>query len=80
MVGREGGVLGDDGFAKVEVDKAGGGELCGMLGERGCECSLVVVVAVAGRVVFAADVDDGVAGGEEGWVASADEGGGGVCG
>ncbi|EDN04124.1 hypothetical protein HCAG_01989 [Histoplasma mississippiense (nom. inval.)] len=80
VVRREGGVLGDDGFAKVEVDKAGGGELCGMLGERGCECSLVVVVAVAGGVVFAADVDDGVAGGEEGWVAGADEGGGGVCG
>lgn len=79
MVRGKGDVLGYDGFAEVEVDEAGGGEFCGVLGEGGCEGTLVVVVAVAGWVVFAADVDDGVAGGEEGGVAGAYEGGGGVC-
>ena len=53
---------GDDGFAEVEVDEAGGGELCGSGGEGGGEGSLVVVVAVGGGGVFAADVDDSVAG------------------
>lgn len=38
----------------------------------------MVVVAVSGGVVFAADVDDGVACCEEGWVAGADERRGGV--
>ena len=37
---------------------------------------MVVVIAVAGGGVFAADVDDGVAGTEKGGVAGAEEGAG----
>ncbi len=33
-----------------------------------------MVVAILVRVVFAANVDDGVTGGEESWVTGADEG------
>lgn len=43
------------------------------------EAALVVIVSVAGGIVFAADVDDGVAGGEERGVAGADEGRGGIA-
>jgi hypothetical protein len=74
----EAGLLRDDGFAEVQVDKAGGGERGGVVWVDGGELALVVVIAVYGGVVDAADVDDGVAGGEDGGVAGADEGGGGV--
>lgn len=49
-----------------------------MVREGGAEAALVVVVAVVGRVVFAADVDNCVAFGEFGWVPGAEEGRGGV--
>lgn len=72
----EGGPLRDDRFPEMKVDKAGGGELGGAIGEGGGEGTLVVVVAVGGRGVFTADVDDGVAGREERGVTRAQEGGG----
>lgn len=80
MVRAEAGALGDDGFAEVKVHEAGGGELGVAPEEGGVEGALVVVVAVLGRVVLTADVDDGVACGEEGGVAGAEEGAGGVGG
>ena len=70
----EGSVLGDDGFAEVQVDKTGRGELGGVVGESSGEGALVVVITVGGRGVFAADVDDGVAGGEKGGFPCAEEG------
>ena len=70
----EGGPLGDDGFAEVEVDEASGGQLGAALW-KGCgEGALVVVVAVRRGDVFPADVDDCVAGRKESGVAGADEG------
>lgn len=54
--------LGDDGFSEMQVYQPRGGEFGLFLGEGGVEGALVVVIAVLGRVVFAADVDDGVAG------------------
>lgn len=66
-------LLGDDGPAEVLEDEARAGELGAAAGEGGGEAALVVVVAVALGVVLAADVDDGVTGCEEVWVARADE-------
>ena len=62
----------------MQVDEAGGGEFGAVVGEGGGEGTLVVVVAIGGGGVFSANVDDGVAGCEEGGVAGAEEGGGGV--
>lgn len=67
-----------DWFAEVEVDESCGGEFGGARGEGGGEGALVVIVAMGGGGVFAADVDDGVAGGEEGGVAGTEEARGGV--
>ena len=66
-------MLRDDGFAKMQVDETGGGELGCVGGEGAGEGALVVVVAVGGRGVLAADVDDGVAGGEKGGVTRAEQ-------
>ena len=68
-------MLRDDGLAEMHVDKAGGGELGGARGKGGVEGALVVIVAVCGGGVFATDVDDRVAGGEEGRITGAEEGG-----
>ena len=59
----------------MHVDQARGRQLGGARGKRGREGPLVVVVAVLGRMVLAAHVDDGVAGGEKSGVTGADEGG-----
>ena len=77
----EASLLRDDLLAKVLVDQAGGRELGrAAAGEELVELALVVVVAVLGVVVNAADVDDGVAGLEEGGVAGADQRAGGIAG
>lgn len=74
MIQRPRGLLGDDGAAEMHVDKARGGELGGGSVRKGRrEGPLVVVVAVAGGVVLAADVDDGVACRELSGVAGAQE-------
>lgn len=52
----------NDLFSKMQVDEARGRELRVAPWEGGSEGTLVVVVAVRGRVIFAADVDYGVAG------------------
>jgi len=68
------GDLGDDGFAEVHVDEAGGRELGVVAGEDGRELALVVVVALLLVAVDSAHVDDGVARLEDVGVARADEG------
>lgn len=68
-LGIQTGALSDDGFAEMQVYEAGGGQFGGFVGECGVKGSLVVVVSVSPSVVFAADVHDGVAIGQEGWVA-----------
>lgn len=70
----EAGLLCDDLFAEVHVNQAGGGEFGRVGREDGVEFALVVVEAEGLWVVFPADVDDGVAGCEDGGVARADEG------
>lgn len=67
------GALGDDGFTKMEVDEAGGGEFGGFVGECGVEGALVMVVAVLSGVIFATDIYDRVAVGQEGWIAGPEE-------
>lgn len=62
-------LLGDDGAAKVQVHQAGARQLGGPAGEGRGEGALVVVVAVGGGVVLAADVDDRVALAQQGGVA-----------
>lgn len=66
-------MLGDDGAAEVHVHQPRGREPGGVVGEGGREGALVVVKAVSGGVVLAADIDDGVAFGQTGWVARAHE-------
>ena len=46
-----------------------------MFREGGIEVALVVIVTVGGRDVLAADVDDCVAGGEEGGITGPEKGG-----
>lgn len=64
---------GDDVLAKVQVDEPRRGELGAVAGEGGVEAALVVVVALGAVIVLAADIDDGVALGQHGGVAGADE-------
>ena len=64
---------GDDVFSVVHVDETSGGELCGVAGEDDLEAALVVIIALLVVLVLAAYVDDGVAFGEDGGVAGADE-------
>lgn len=71
-------MLRDDRAAKVHVHQAGRRELGVVAGEGGRESPLVMVVAVVGRVIFAADVNDGMASGQLGRIPSADESRGGV--
>lgn len=74
------GALGDDGFAEMEVYEPGRGKFGGFVGKCSVEGALVVVVSVLGRVVFAADVYDGVAVGKEGWVTGSEKGTGVISG
>ena len=67
------GALGDDGFAEMEVDEAGGGEFGGFVGECSVEGALVMVVAVLSGIIFATDVYDSVAVCQEGWIAGSEE-------
>lgn len=67
-------MLGNDGAAEVHVHQPRGRELGGVVGEGGREGALVVVIAVSGGVVLAADIDDGVAFGQTGWIARTHEG------
>ena len=72
--------LRDDRLTEVQVDEPGRGQRGGADREGSVEAALVVVVAVTRRVVFAADVDDRMACGEEGGVARAQDGAGVVLG
>ena len=63
-----------DWLAEVHVDQARRRQLGRARGECGREGALVVVVAVLGRVILAAHVDDGVTGREKSGVTGADEG------
>ncbi len=65
--------MGDDELPEVQVHQARGGELGLVLWEGGVEGALMVVVAVLGGRVFSADVDDGMADGEDGGVAGTDD-------
>lgn len=74
------GTLGYDSFSEMQVYQPRRGELGLFLGEGGVEGALVVVIAVLDRVVFAADVDDGMAAREQSRIPSAEESAGGVGG
>ena len=64
----------------MHIHQPGGGKLGAVIGEGGVESTLMVVIAIGGWRVLPTNIDDGVAGGEEGGIAGAEEAGWGVCG
>lgn len=65
--------LSNDGPAKVQEDKTGAGELCRTVGKGGCEAALMMIETTLLSVVLAANVDNSVAGSQDGRVAGADK-------
>lgn len=80
MIKRKVCVLSNNGLAKMHINKASGREFGLMIGEGRCECPLVMIKAIFGRVVFSSNIDHSVASLEQGRISGSYEGGRGIVG